>query len=1132
MSDSMCVADNVCIADYFADITYVDQLTHTFLALYFIVVLVRLVRAPEVKLSICDAHLIDAVCQISTISLTFATFRILRKENFNIQIPITSVLLTVLAIITTFTFGISVGRSWGMAEAMLQSNESGLTPSTSNNSTGNSTKSKRTIRPKVPLPQVNEDSDDSSLMSQQSAASKKKAAAREQKNAAIVAKKNKSAFMQSKEEDDKKKHEENAVIESIYTTVESAKVNLLSNLELNLLPSGEPSSGGNDSGEWKLVRTGYSSHIWLSKQRKSSASNDRVNSIMIKASCFSVMSVTDVALYLHENDITTGLECIVKHSTSLQVLKNNRVRVNRVSIGSTLAVAKRDFVAATYWLEIPETRSVVICTQSMPQSYSPKVKGVTRGTIHNCGFVIIPVAKARGNRGTPSMKKSSVSNGRDDDANTDIRCLISGQVPGEDAGARHGADSGCQILYFADIELGGTSGMATRRSTAAKGDAIINSLHALMDQLHRKVPGFHDASFNYNNLSWNQVENEGSPSIPAHVPTVLDCVFHDEQHSGPGGLSQEQTIELRALSVKTSDRLKNLYCNAVGLPEADEMELQRPMSPPMMRKTSVSMRDDEFINDVDIVDGPSNDLSPRRPSSMRAASRSDSGFHNHWTTFHEQDGISVSEFSHSDYPMDTLMASCHVEAAPHEVRRLLTESPEHVDGLLEQRDVLCRLDNRTSVQWIAYGAMWPIGARDFLVLTSESTFNSEKPFDEGVNTFHDSFILVSTSVDSIYEDIIESQSGKEGADDEPVYTRSYLRLAGYIGTRNKVKGGTDLRLFINLDIATYIPAWVMQIMSQYGLSEMMNRIRTALSAEKISEFRHMTQLGNSNASRLHARGAPSKLNTIMAQIQDREEKLRHMAKINPPQKEKDAVVVKLDTPDGSTLEAPETSVELDPYSDVAKGKKLAAESIRLLKIYAGIISDSKKEFDWQVKSKKGAIEVSTSSVLNSNWIALRATTIIEHADVKTLRNFLFDDSNLSSIDDMLDTVEPVVKVDENTAIRHMTFKGIWPTAPRDFVLCTTMVCDEVFEGRTRSFVTSISAWDDLLPAQRGYVRGTLLISGYVMEAVEGNPNSSRITMCAHSDLGGQLPSSIINALSVNAPIKILTAISEVLRSKQ
>jgi hypothetical protein len=375
-------SDDVCLGDYFSDLTYLDQLAHGFLAAYLLVVLLRLVRAPEMKMSICDAHLIDAVCQISTVCLFFATFRILRKENFNIQIPITTVLLTVLAIITTFTFGVSVGRSWGMAEAMLKPREGSAA---SGGNSGSSSRNKRTIRPKYPIASVTDDSyadtsDDSSMMSQQSVSSRRKAASKEAGSAALSAAKNKSAYLLSKEEEDKKKQSENAVVESIFATVESAKISLLSNLELNLLPSGEPSSSGVDSGEWKLVRTGYSSHIWLSKQRRQTSANDRVNSIVIKASCFSVMSVTDVAMYLHENAITTGLECIVKNNTSLQLLKNKRVQVNRFCMGSTLAVAKRDFVAATYWLEIPETRSVVICTQSMPNSYSPKVKGITRGT--------------------------------------------------------------------------------------------------------------------------------------------------------------------------------------------------------------------------------------------------------------------------------------------------------------------------------------------------------------------------------------------------------------------------------------------------------------------------------------------------------------------------------------------------------------------------------------------------------------------------------------------------------------------------------------------------------------------------------------------------------------------------------
>ena len=359
--------EEACLSDYFADITYVDRLTHLFLALYLVVVLVRLLRASDMKFSICDAHLIDAVCQISTVFLVFAGFRILRKENFNMQIPITSVLMTVLGMITTFTFGISVGRSWGMAEAMLQVGD------VTSNVTKKS-KNKRVIRPKLNTAVVNNQaysSDDSSFKGYSSPT---KRVASKSYHDSPVPTQVKSASLVSQEEEDKKKILENEIVQTICDTVQSAKEKLFSNLELNLVSSGPHSPTKNNPSEWKLVRTGHSSHIWQSKH-----TNDRKNNLIIKASCFSVMSVKDVTYFLHENEITTGLECIFKDSSTIQTLKNKRVQVRRLSVGSTLAVAKRDFVAATHWLEIPDTHSIVICTQSMPDSYSPKVKGVTRG---------------------------------------------------------------------------------------------------------------------------------------------------------------------------------------------------------------------------------------------------------------------------------------------------------------------------------------------------------------------------------------------------------------------------------------------------------------------------------------------------------------------------------------------------------------------------------------------------------------------------------------------------------------------------------------------------------------------------------------------------------------------------------
>ena len=174
------------------------------------------------------------------------------------------------------------------------------------------------------------------------------------------------------------------------------------------------------------------------------------------------------------------------------------------------------------------------------------------------------------------------------------------------------------------------------------------------------------ATFNYhNNLTWDNLDDATSshPSTPAHVPSVLDCVFQDIHEAGPGGLSLEQTSELRTLSAQTSNRLKNLYCNAVGLQGFSFAEVTGSATSPSsssvreMRKTSVANRDEEFFHDVDSAGGGTGSGGGSGGGVARPLSPSPS----QWTTFHDQDGISVSEFSHSDYPMDTLMASCHVE---------------------------------------------------------------------------------------------------------------------------------------------------------------------------------------------------------------------------------------------------------------------------------------------------------------------------------------------------------------------------------------------------------------------------------------------------------------------------------------
>lgn len=328
------------------------------------------------------------------------------------------------------------------------------------------------------------------------------------------------------------------------------------------------------------------------------------------------------------------------------------------------------------------------------------------------------------------------------------------------------------------------------------------------------------------------------------------------------------------------------------------------------------------------------------------------------------------------------------------VRKLLVEFPEYVDTLLEEKSIICQLDEQSSIQWIAYGAIWPVGATDFLVVTTECSFSADTLPTAHSNPLssHDSFIIASTSVDSVCEDEVETCSnGSTKAAEESKYNRSELRLAGYTCTPNNEKGGTDVRLFVDVVAATYVPAWLLQMLAQYGLSEMMNRIRVAAPSLLASEMR--------------GGGAPmfkptsSQLGTMLTQIQSREEKMRikfgedasrkPLAPVGATSHEEKGATAKKDT----------------KMSDRERCLSEAAKASQLVQVYMGLIADDKLKFDWQSKAKKGSIEVCTSAVPGSQWTALRATSFIPNVTKERLRDFLVDDRNMGGYDDMMNSIE-------------------------------------------------------------------------------------------------------------------------------
>ena len=93
-------------------------------------------------------------------------------------------------------------------------------------------------------------------------------------------------------------------------------------------------------------------------------------------------------------------------------------------------------------------------------------------------------------------------------------------------------------------------------------------------------------------------------------------------------------------------------------------------------------------------------------------------------------------------------------------------------------------------------------------------------------------------------------------------------------------------------------------------------------------------------------------------------------------------------------------------------------------------------------------------------------------------------------------------------------------------------------------VCSCSGPDSLCAPAKGYVRGFIQISGYWIQPVEtlaandpmrvecGAAGGCRVTLTAHTELGGTLPASVINMLSTAAPMKILTAVGDIVAKER
>ncbi len=71
-----------------------------------------------------------------------------------------------------------------------------------------------------------------------------------------------------------------------------------------------------------------------------------------------------------------------------------------------------------------------------------------------------------------------------------------------------------------------------------------------------------------------------------------------------------------------------------------------------------------------------------------------------------------------------------------------------------------------------------------------------------------------------------------------------------------------------------------------------------------------------------------------------------------------------------------------------------------------------------------------------------------------------------------------------------------------------------------------------IPASKQYVRAHTIISGYFIETLSLDPLTSRISIISHTDICGNIPKSVLSALSARSPKEWIKALKNFLDAKK
>lgn len=186
---------------------------------------------------------------------------------------------------------------------------------------------------------------------------------------------------------------------------------------------------------------------------------------------------------------------------------------------------------------------------------------------------------------------------------------------------------------------------------------------------------------------------------------------------------------------------------------------------------------------------------------------------------------------------------------------------------------------------------------------------------------------------------------------------------------------------------------------------------------------------------------------------------------------------------------------------------------------------------WELVDNQPDVRVWRGEVDGNSWSPFRVTLRIR-ADKAQVQAALLDIALITKLDDMTESARVIKTIegqDGQVTLRHIVSKGVLLVAPRDFIVVTSSTS----VGEDKIIIASRSIPIASAKPADGVVRGKTIISGYIIHehrSVDGRV-FCEVTLVAHADLAGYIPSSVINMLGTSATVKILSNLRTMLEKK-